>query len=576
MRSGYWGLVWLFFPAFAFAQSGTGNLFVVPGRTPVLSADSLAVNQIYFEALRRKTIEDQKGATELFARVLQLDSRNDAAMYELSKFKTLQNNPAEAQQLLERAVALKPDNEWYWVSLAASYEKSNNLPKLQHVFDELLRINPDKPDFYFDKASALIIEQKYNEALAIYARLEQLTGLTDELVANRQKVYLKQGKIDLAAGEIEQLLVNNPDQVKYYLLLSEIYNSNNLTDKALKVLQRGEKMKPDDGMIHLALADTYRTKKDTEASYKQLQLAFASPSLDVDQKVRIILGYTPKFPDANARSSALELSRIAVNLHPNNARVQALYGDMLGQNNKLPEAKAAYQQSIRLNPEIYAVHEQLVRLNLANNEVDEAIKNGDNALSLFPNQAFMNYLVGAAYLQKKQAAKALGYLKNTVSLEVEDKELLAQSYAALGDCYHELQDNARSDAAYDKALIFNPDNVYTLNNYAYYLSIRGEQLEKAAQMSKHSIDLQPNTASFEDTYAWILFRQKKYAEARQWIEKALQHGKESSATQTEHYGDILFYLGNTDNAVQNWKKAKEYGAKSPLLDRKINERKYIE
>lgn len=576
MKLRYLSFAFLLVPALAFAQSKGSNAPVLQERTPVLSADSLAVNQIYFEALRRKTIEDQKGAAELFARVLQLDSRNDAAMYELSNLKKIQNNQPEAQQLLERAVVLKPNNEWYWVSLATSYEKSNDILKLQHVFDELLRINPDKPDYYYDKASALILEQKYDEALAVYARLEQLTGLTDDLVASRQKIYLKQGKIDLAANEMEQLLANNPEQVKYYLLLGEIYNSNNLTDKALKVLQRGEKVKPDDGMIHLALADTYRTKKDLDASYKQLQLAFASPALDIDQKVRIILGYAPKFPDPNARASALELSRIAVTVHPADAKAQALYGDMLAQNNKLKEAKAAYQKSVQINPEIYIVHEQLVRLDLGDNALDEAIKDGENALSLFPNQAWMNYLVGVTYLQKKDANKALGYLKNAVALELDDKDLSAQSYAALGDCYHELKDNAKSDAAYDKALVFNPDNVYTLNNYAYYLSIRGEQLEKAAQMSKHSIDQQPNTASFEDTYAWILFRLKKYADAKQWIEKALQHGKDSSATQTEHYGDILFYLGNTDAAVQNWKKAKEYGAKSPFLDRKINEKKYIE
>jgi Tfp pilus assembly protein PilF len=184
-------------------------------------------------------------------------------------------------------------------------------------------------------------------------------------------------------------------------------------------------------------------------------------------------------------------------------------------------------------------------------------------------------LVGVAYLQKKEAPKALSYLKNAVAVEADDKDLSAQAYAALGDCYHELKDNGHSDEAYERSLTFNPDNSYTLNNYAYYLSIRGERLEKAAQMSKHSIDLQPNTASFEDTYAWILFRQKKYAEAKEWMEKAMIHNK-NSATQTEHYGDILFYLGDAEAAVTNWKKAKQQGAASPALERKINEKKYIE
>ncbi|WP_345953546.1 tetratricopeptide repeat protein [Mucilaginibacter sp. PAMB04168] len=573
MKIGYFGIGLLLIPAMAVAQTNGTNL---SSRTPVTSVDSMAVQQIYYEALRKKTIEDLKGAAELFARVLQVDANNDAAMYQLSGLRSMENKHADVQQLLEKAVTLKPNNEWYWVALADSYEKTSSMPKLEHVFDELLRLNPDKTDYYYDKANALFLEKRYDEALSVYAKLEQLTGLTDDLVINRQKVYLKQNNVEKAAAELEQLIASNPDQVRYYLLLGEIYNSNHLTDKAVKVLQRGEKVLPNNGMLHLALADAYRNKKEIEASYKQLQLAFEAPGLDIDQKIRIILGYTPKFPDANAKVSALELSRIATNVHPNDAKAQAIYGDMLAQNNKLKEAKAAYKKSVELNSEIYMVHEQLVRLELGENAIDEAIKDGDNALSLFPNQAWMNYLVAIAYLQKKQPAKALGYLKNTIALELDDKDLSAQSYAALGDCYHELKDNAKSDAAYDKALTYNPDNAYTLNNYAYYLSIRGEQLEKAAQMSKHSIDLQPNTASFEDTYAWILFRQKKYADARQWIEKALTHSKDGNAVQTEHYGDIMFYLGNTEAAVQNWKKAKEYGGQSSVLDRKINEKKYVE
>ena len=217
-----------------------------------------------------------------------------------------------------------------------------------------------------------------------------------------------------------------------------------------------------------------------------------------------------------------------------------------------------------------------MRLELGDSDIDTALKDGQNALSLFPNQAWMNYLVGVAWLQKKNYTKALSYVKNATSLALQDKDLLSQSYSALGDCYHELKDNARSDEAYDKSLSFNADNAYTLNNYAYYLSVRGEELDKAAKMSKHSNDLQANNASFEDTYAWILFKQKNYAQAKVWMEKALADDKDNRAVKSEHYGDIMFYLGNTDAAVENWKKAKANGDQSPVLERKINERKYIE
>ncbi len=540
------------------------------------NADSATVRSLYFSALREKTVENLSLAGDLFNRVIQLDPSNDAALYELANLKKLKNNYNQSQQLLEKAVDINPDNEWYWVALADCYEKNNDLDKLEKVFTQLIRINPDKADYYFDKANVYYLQKKYDEALVVYDKLEEITGPTDDLLANRQKIYLKQGKVDLAAQQLEKMIAANPTQIKYYLFLSELYSANTFADKALKVLRTAEKIDPNNGLIHLALADIYRGKKDNEASYNELTLAFAIPDLDIDQKIKIVLGYLPKFPDPDAKASALELCRILTVAHPDDARAYAVYGDILVQNDKLKEAKTMYQKSIALNSQVYEVQEQLVRIELGDNDLDGAIKDGENALSLFPNQAWMNYLVGIAWLQKKDFHKALNYIKNATSLEQQDKELLSQSYSSMGDCYHSLQDHKNSDAAYDKALSYNPDNVYTLNNYAYYLSLRGEQLDKAAAMSKHSNDLQPSNSSFEDTYAWILFKQKNYTDAKLWIEKAIADDKDKSAVKSEHYGDILFYLGNIDAAVDNWKKAKATGDQSPVLDRKINERKYIE
>ncbi|WCT12836.1 tetratricopeptide repeat protein [Mucilaginibacter jinjuensis] len=564
-------------PALCLAQGADkGKTTAQPQPKVMTSTDSLMVKQLYFTALREKTIENFTLATDLFTRILQIDPNNDAAMYELANLKKLNKDDATAEQLLERATMLKPDNEWYWAGLAASYEKSNNIVKLENVFTQLIRLNNDNPDYYIDKANALSIDKKYDEALSTYDELEKITGPTDELLIKRQKIYLMQGKLDKATASLKEAIAANPNQVKYYLMLGEVYNSNNLTDDALSIFQKAEKIDPQNGYVHLELADIYRAKKSYEASFNQLKLAFAIPALGAEQKMRIILGYLPKFPDPNAKASALELSRIVTVAHPTESKAFALYGDMLVQNQMYKEAKVQYQKSLQLNDQVYAVHEQLVRIELGDNDLDAAIKDGENALSLFPNQAWMNYLVGVSWMQKKNYTKALGYIKNATSLEVQDKDLLSQSFSALGDCYHEMKNEKQSDESYDKSLSYNPDNAYTLNNYAYYLSVRGVELDKAERMSKHSNELQPATASFEDTYAWILFKQKKYAEAKVWMEKALVNDKDHNAVQIEHYGDIMFYLGNVEAAVQNWKKAKAYGGQSSVLERKINEKKYIE
>jgi tetratricopeptide (TPR) repeat protein len=566
-----------FLPALCLAQGAVkGSTTAQPRPKVMTSTDSLMVKQLYFTALREKTIENFTLATDLFTRILQIDANNDAAMYELANLKKLNKDDATAEQLLERATTLKPDNEWYWAGLAASYEKSNNIAKLENVFTQLIRLNNDNPDYYIDKANALSIEKKYDEALATYDELEKVTGPTDDLLLKRQKIYLMEGKLDKATASLKEAIAANPNQVKYYLMLGEVYNSNNLTDEALSIFQKAEKIDPQNGYVHLELADIYRAKKSYEASFNQLKLAFAIPALGAEQKMRIVLGYLPKFPDPNAKASALELSRIVTVAHPTESKAFALYGDMLVQNQMYKEAKIQYQKSLQLNDQVYAVHEQLVRIELGDNDLDAAIKDGENALSLFPNQAWMNYLVGVSWMQKKNYTKALSYIKNATSLEVQDKDLLSQSFSALGDCYHELKNEKQSDESYDKSLSYNPDNAYTLNNYAYYLSVKSVELDKAERMSKHANDLQPATASFEDTYAWILFKQKKYAEAKVWMEKALINDKDHNAVQIEHYGDIMFYLGKVDAAVENWKKAKAYGAQSTVLERKINERKYIE
>ncbi|MVN19971.1 tetratricopeptide repeat protein [Mucilaginibacter arboris] len=572
------GLAWLLFPGFTFAQhkknTDKNSMVMVVGK-PLTRRDSVLVDELFYQALREKTMENASAAATLFSQVLEIDPANDAGMYELSRIRTNQNKDAEARQLLEKAVTVNPDNEWYWLALAGNYEKINDIPKLENVFKELVRLNPDKPDYYTNQARAFVLDKKYDEALAVYNQQEKLFGKNEESIFGKQKIYLKQGKLDLATKDLEELIRENPQEIRPYLQLSELYNSNNQNDKALKVLESAGKIDSDNALVHLALADVYRDKKDYAACFNQLKTAFAFPSLKIEEKLRIISGYFPRFPDPEAKSSALELSRIISVAHPDDARAFTLYGDMLVQNASYQQAIPVYRKSLTLNDQTYAVWEQIIRLELGENQFDQAIKDGEEALSLFPNQAVANYLLGVAYAQKGRVKEALSYFKNAISLNPTNKELLSQVYAAMGDNYHQQKDDAQSDASYDQSLTNNPDNAYTLNNYAYYLSLRGEKLDKAAQMSRRSNELQPDNASFEDTFAWVLFKQKKYPEAKTWMEKAIRHNQKSAGL-AEHYGDVLYFLNDTENAVKYWKTAKQLGSSSAVLERKINEKKYIE
>jgi tetratricopeptide (TPR) repeat protein len=115
-----------------------------------------------------------------------------------------------------------------------------------------------------------------------------------------------------------------------------------------------------------------------------------------------------------------------------------------------------------------------------------------------------------------------------------------------------------------------------LNNYAYYLALRGEKLDEALKMSEKSNVLSPNNAAYEDTYGWVLYKLGRYADAKEWVGKALQHGGNADGTVLEHYGDILFQFGDVNGAVEAWTKAKALNVDSETIEKKIADRRLYE
>jgi len=198
------------------------------------------------------------------------------------------------------------------------------------------------------------------------------------------------------------------------------------------------------------------------------------------------------------------------------------------------------------------------------------------AIALFPTSPELYLYNGIALSQLKRHDQAVETLIAGRDLVVDNPPLLAQFWSSLGDAYNEAKQFAKSDQAYDKALALEPNNTGTLNNHAYYLSLRKDQLEKAERMSRRSNELAPGQPTYQDTYAWVLFQLGRYAEARTWMEKALAGSPEPDGVLLEHYGDILFELGEVPAALEQWKKARGKEGASELLERKINEGKRLE
>jgi len=537
--------------------------------------DSIRVKELFFNGLQEKISMNYTLAASTFSKILDLDPSNDAALYELANISFAGDKPEEAEKLARRAVTVSPENEWYWVLLSDIYKRTNKINDLVFVLEELSKISPKNEAYYYDKANALLMLKRVDEAENAYNEIEKKFGASEDLTSARQRILMQQGKSAKLTDELERQIQSKPEDLRNYIYLSEVYSREGDRQKAVDILNKAKQISPENAMIRLALADNYKALRQFENTFIELKVAFEDPDLNIDEKVRIVLSFFPMFADMKARAYANELASIMVRVHPEEAKAHAIFGDVLFQERKYPLAQESYKKALKINDQVYQIWEQLLRIQVSRGEFQQAITDGEHALSIFPNQAALYLYTGIGYAQTQKHEKAISFLKSALDLETEDKDILVQIHSTMGDSYNSLKQFKLSDQSYTKALELDSRNSYVLNNYAYYLSLRGENLVEAEKMSRRSNELDPDNSSSEDTYAWILFKLKKYEEARIWIERALQHDSKS-AVQLDHYGDILYFLGEKEKALDQWRAAKEMGLRSETLDKKIDEKKYID
>ena len=255
-------------------------------------------------------------------------------------------------------------------------------------------------------------------------------------------------------------------------------------------------------------------------------------------------------------------------------------GDILWMRGDLDQAKSLYLTTVSMNPQHVDAWRKLINVELAQNKLDEAIVDGKEALSHNPNNVIITYFVGVAYMMKKDTDNARLFLERALDQSGNENDFVkSMIYGGLGDLYHEIKMESASEVAYEEAIKLDSNNVTVMNNAAYYLSLQKKDLDKAATYAKKANELEPNSGTFQDTYAWVLFQQGKYQEALVWIEKAIKNS-EPSGVLYDHYGDILIKLGKTKEALKQWEKAMTYSEGSALdkekLKQKISEKKYIE
>lgn len=572
----YWLSLWLLLPA---------GLWASDVKTPVqASLNQLSPEQqrkfdyFYYEAANLKNAGKYDAAYDLFSYCLSLDTASSPVLYELAMFQLQRNRPEKAVEMLKSAVAHSDDNFTYRMTLAGLYRNLGMYGEASDSYEELVKRYPDKSELNYYLADALTQEGEIGAAIDAYNVLESTMGMNETLSLQKFKLYQTLKQPDKAFEEIEKLANKYPMNARYRLLMGDLHLENEETEKSLACYQQAHEIDPDDPRYIVSMANYYDQTGDKEAAEQEIRDALVNEKLDVETKVGILSRYVQRLQQTQQGiENANSLFQTLLDQHPEDTELKLMYGSLLMAQQKEEEAKFQFQLVTEMEPSNEGAWQQLLNISLKGEDIPEVIRICTRCKELFPEAPEYYFYLGIGYYMQEKYQESLDTYYAGLKIIPEGNGVVKSNfYGQIGDLYYQMEKMDEAYKAYDEALKYNENNAPVLNNYSYFLTLDKKDLKKAERMAAQCIKLEPDNATYLDTYAWVFFVQGNYTLAKIYIENALSKDKTNSAELVDHYGDILYMSGEKDKALEQWKKAKEMGKDTDVLKQKIAKGIYIE
>ena len=533
----------------------------------------------FLEAMSLKEKKDYASAFGLLQHCLDIHPNAASALYEVSQYYMFLRQVPQGQEALEKAVANAPDNYWYSQGLASLYQQQNELDKAVTLLEQMVVRFPAKQDPLFNLLDLYGRQEKYDEVISTLNRLEKRMGKNEQLSMEKFRIYLQMKDDKKAFQEIESLVQEYPMDMRYQVILGDVYLQNGKKQEAYDVYQKVLAAEPDNPMAIFSMASYYKQTGQEELYQQQLDTLLLNKKVTPDTKVGVMRQMIVENEQADKDSTQIiALFDRIMKQEQDDPQIPMLYAQYLLSKNMEAESVPVLEQVVDLDPTNNAARMMLIGAAVKKEDYKQIIKVCEPGIEATPDALEFYYYLAVAYNQAEKPDSVISICKRALEHKTADgkKEIVSEFYSILGDMYHTQKQMKEAYAAYDSALVYNPSNIGALNNYAYYLSVERRDLDKAEEMSYKTVKAEPNNATYLDTYAWILFEKGNYAEARIYIDNAMKsEGGDKSDVIVEHCGDIYYMTGDVDGALTYWKKALEMGSESKTLKQKIEKKKYI-
>lgn len=539
----------------------------------------LRLRYFYEEAANQQALGKYDVAYELLQHCKNIAPDAAEVYFALSSYDRDLNSNAMAINDIKRAAELSPENSTYQEQLAMTYIATKDYPNAIKAYEKLYSSNPDRTDVLEILLSLYGQKKDYANMLATVDRMVSADGESEQTVLTRMHIYSLQGKKKEEFNTLKRFVDRYPNDMSYQVMMSNWLLQNGEKQKAFDILQKVQKTDPQNVQAKLSMIDYYRAENLDSIARKMEEGLLTNPHTSTDTKVSIIRSVIANNEASGGDSTkVLSLFRNILAGKQENADLAELYVAYLSLK-KMPEDSivGGLKRILEIAPDNKGARIELLRTlwgKIGNDEIIEISKPG---VEYNPDEMAFYYFLGFAYIQKDDDDNAFDIFRKGVAQATDSSEpsLVSDMYSYIGDIYHQRGQIEEAYAAFDSCLQWKEDNVECMNNYAYFISVDGGDLSRAEQMSYKTIKAQPTNSLYLDTYAWVLFQEKRYAEAQIYIEQAVANDSTNSYVQLEHAGDIYIMLGETDKAIDYWRRAIQAGGDAKAIERKIRQKKYI-
>lgn len=523
-------------------------------------------NELFLEAIRQKEAEHIDAEYELLNAALSINASAPEAVYEMGvlklSFSTYSDTLSRSQgdSLLHKAVMLDPQNVYFKETLATYLANSAKYREAIELYEEIAEGHESD-----ETLSTLIWLYKtsgdYAGAIRTIERMERVEGKSEALSMEKFQTYLAMKDDEHAYQAIEELCAEYPYDLRYRVLLGDLYDQHGHHEQALDIYRDVLTAEPDNSYAQISLLAYYKAAQADSLYLDLLNRVVLNPRTQSGARLEAMRGYAIDNLRQHADSvPVLQLFK-KVLAQPQDSRdmaeLQAYY--ISERHMSTDSLLAALHTILSIEPDYTKARLQVLQIMLQRGNMKQVATICREGELYDPTEVTFYYYEGIALYRLGYDRDAINQLQRGVERidESTDRQLASDVYALLGDVLHGQNYADEAYTAYDHALEFNELNLDCLNNYAYFLSLEGKQLDKAEHMSRRTIEADGKNATYLDTYAWILYLKRDYRQARIYMDEALQFTTDDAenASLYDHAGDIALKLGDRRQAAQYWKKA---------------------